>query len=214
METPVATEPTFWNNLADRYAKQPVELPEAFEQKIEVTRSHMTPESLVLDIGCGTGSLVLRLADAGREVHGLDFSSEMIRIAREKSAAGAVENVTFHEARAESAFEQFEPGSLDIVCAYSLLHLVDDRETLLAQIFALLKPGGLLISSTPCIGESWIPYRPILAVMRWLGKAPPVAIIKVSQLKEGLGAAGFESLERPDVGAKDETAFLVCQKPA
>jgi len=45
----------------------------------------------ILDAGCGTGSLAIMLARAGFRVTGLDFSPEMIRRARVKDAAGAVE---------------------------------------------------------------------------------------------------------------------------
>lgn len=65
---------TFWDNLAERYAAQPVQNSDAFEHKIEITRAQMGPDSVVLDIGCWTGSLALRLADAGAQVHGLDLS--------------------------------------------------------------------------------------------------------------------------------------------
>ncbi len=52
--------------------------PGAFERKIEVTRARMTPTDVVLDIGCGTGSLALRLASSAAAVHGLDISGAMM----------------------------------------------------------------------------------------------------------------------------------------
>lgn len=210
----MTTDPAFWNELAERYSKKPVDKPEPFERKIEITRALMTTDSVVLDIGCGTGSLALRLADAGAHIHGVDFSSEMIRIAREKAVADGVDNVTFLVARADASMEAFEPASLDGVCAYSLLHLVEDREALLSQVFALLKPGGFFVSSVPCLGDTWVPYRPIITLMRWLGKAPFVSILRSGQLLEEVAATGFETFETPDVGAGSTTAFVVCRKPS
>jgi hypothetical protein len=58
----------FWNDIADKYSRKPVEDPAAFERKIATTKGRMTRESVVLDIGCGTGSLALRLADSGRHL--------------------------------------------------------------------------------------------------------------------------------------------------
>lgn len=55
----------FWNELAERYAAKPVELSEAFERKIEITKSHMRPHDVVLDVGCGTGSLARASARPG-----------------------------------------------------------------------------------------------------------------------------------------------------
>ena len=77
----------FWDGIAEKYAKQPVADPDAFDAKIAITKSRMKPTDVVLDIGCGTGSLALRLADSAAEVHGLDISSEMIRIANGKAQA-------------------------------------------------------------------------------------------------------------------------------
>ena len=78
----MSADATFWNNIATTYAAQPVENPDAFDRKIEITRDRMIPQGTYLDIGCGTGSLALRLAPSGGQVHGLDVSSEMIRFAK------------------------------------------------------------------------------------------------------------------------------------
>lgn len=207
-----AADATFWNELAEDYARKPVELPAAFERKISITRALMRPDHVVLDIGCGTGSLVLRLADGAQQVHGLDLSSEMVRIARHKTEVQGVDNATFHVGPFDDEVP-FDDASLDGLCAYSLLHLLEDREAALARIFRLLKPGGFFVSSTVVLGETWIPYRPVLAVMRWLGKAPLVTIFDKATLKAELAAAGFVGIEEHEVGAKPTTAFLVAHKP-
>lgn len=208
----MTAEAAFWNDLAERYARQPVANPGAFERKIEITRARMKPTDVVLDVGCGTGSLALRLASSARVLHGLDISSEMIRIANSKAQAEAAANVRFHVGALDT-IELFEPESLDGVCAYSLLHLVDDLPATLARIFQLLRPGGFFVSSTVCLGESWVPYRPILEVMRWLGKAPRVQMLHKRDLEDALRHAGFSAITQPDVGASSNIAFIVAEKP-
>jgi arsenite methyltransferase len=203
----------FWNRLADKYSRTPVADPAAFERKIAVTRSRMTPRDVVLDIGCGTGSLALILAASAAHVHGLDLSSEMIRIANGKAAAQDVGNVSFHVGPFDDTFTAFAPGSLDGICAYSLLHLVADRPAVLARIHRLLKPGGFFVSSTACLGESWVPYRPLLTVMRWLGKAPMAKVISKRTVEDEIRGAGFVDVSQPDVGAKPTIAFVVATKP-
>ncbi len=204
----------FWDGIAEKYAKRPVANPEAFEAKIAVTKSHMKPTGVVLDIGCGTGSLALRLADSAAHVHGLDISSEMVRIANDKAQAQGVDNVTFHTGSFDDSFDAFEAESLDGICAYSILHLVEDRAAALDQIFGLLKPGGFFISSTVCLGESWLPYGALIWVMRLFGKAPTVVESFDKQtLEDEIRQAGFVDISQPDVGAKADIAFIVAKKP-
>ncbi len=210
----MTTNAAFWNRIAESYAKRPVGNPDAFEAKIAVTKSHMKPTDAVLDIGCGTGSLALRLADSAAHVHGLDLSSEMVRIANGKAEAEGVDNVTFHTGAFDQTLDAFEPGSLDGICAYSLLHLVEDREAALDQIFGLLKPGGFFISSTVCLGETWVPYGPIIWAMRMVGKAPMVKSFDKQTLEAEVRRAGFVGIAQPDVGAKRDIAFMTAMKPA
>jgi arsenite methyltransferase len=209
----MTADPAFWNNLAEKYARTPVKDPAAFERKIAITKARMAPRDVILDIGCGTGSLALLLAPSAARVHGLDLSSEMIRIANGKATAQNVGNVTFDVGPFDDTFTTFAPGSLDGVCAYSLLHLVADRPAALARIHRLLKPGGFFISSTVCLGESWVPYRPLLAVMRWFNKAPMVKIISKRTLGDEIRGAGFVDVSQPDVGAEPTIAFVVATKP-
>jgi arsenite methyltransferase len=214
----MSADAAFWNKLADKYSRQPVADPAAFERKISITVERMRPDAKVLDVGCGTGSLALRLAAHGAEIHGLDCSQEMVRIAREKAAAAQVSNVTFHQGGLDG-LEAFAPASLDGICAYSLLHLLKDRPSALARFYELLAPGGFLISSTVCLRESWLmswlPFGALLKVMAWLGKAPrTVAVISKEQVARELREAGFVEVHEPDVGAKSIVGFMVASKAA
>ena len=209
----VTDDAAFWDGIAEKYAKQAVANPDAFDAKIAITESCMKATDVVLDIGCGTGSLALRLAGSGAQVHGLDISSEMTRIANGKAQAQGVANVKFHTGAFDETFGAFEAESLDGICAYSLLHLVDDRSAALERIFRLLKPGGFFISSTVCLGESWVPYGPLIGVMRLIGKAPMVKIFDKRTLEDEIRESGFVDMSQPDVGAKGEIAFIVARKP-
>jgi len=204
----MSTDNLFWDKLAERYAKQPIANLASYERKLDVTKSRLSPTDVILDIGCGTGSLALELAPHVAAVHALDFSGEMIKIGKRKASDQNVTNITFHQSTLEAA-EGFEPGQFDGVCAYNILHLVEDRADTLQRIFAYLKPGGFFISSTVCLGESFVPYRPMIAVMRWLGKAPPVRVFSAEALLRDIRDAGFADISTPDVGAKKMVAFVV-----
>ncbi|MCA9546762.1 MAG: class I SAM-dependent methyltransferase [Myxococcales bacterium] len=210
----MTADPRFWDRIAERYAAKPVDDPAAFERKIAITLDRLPPGGQVLDVGCGTGSLCLRLAPHGGQVQGLDLSPEMIRIARGKAAAAQAANVAFQVGPFDDTFTAVADGSLDVVCAYSLLHLVRDRPAALRHLFRLLKPGGSFIASTACLGGGWVPFGLILGAMRRLGKAPWVGVVSRAQLAAEIQAAGFVDLQAPDVGAKSKTVyFTVARRP-
>lgn len=208
----MGTNEQFWDDLAETYAAKAVDDPDAFERKIAFNVEVLTPQSTVLEIGCGTGSLALRLSPHAAEQHCFDFSGQMLAIARRKAEAAGVDNVTFHEGVLEDV-PRVAPGPYDCVNAYSILHLLPDPADALRKLFALLKPGGHLVSSTVVLGDSWVPYRPVLAVMGWLGKAPPIVVMTHAQLDGWVAEAGFHDIRRPDVGASNKVAFIVATRP-
>lgn len=203
----------FWNRIAEQYAARPVADVPAYHRKLEATKERLRNTDVALDLGCGTGSLALELAPHVRELHALDISRGMLEIAERKVAAAGVENITFH--RGTLLDSAFEGGSFDVVCAYNILHLVDDRRVTLDKIFELLKPGGLLVSTTPCLGESRMPFGLLIPAMHMLGKAPAVVeVIKAHDLQASLAAAGFTHIDRISVTTKKTTAFSLAKKPA
>ena len=204
----------FWDKIAEKYAARPVDDPAAFDRKIEITKSMMNADSVVLDVGCGTGSLCLRLADTGAEIHGLDISPEMMRIANDKRDAQGADNVTFHTGPFDESFDVFDDESLDGLLAYSILHLVPDRHAALAQMYRLIKPGGFFISSTVCLGRKKVFMAPMIGVMRAFGKAPMVKFFTAEELMDDMRAAGFTDVARADVGAKADIGFVVARKSA
>lgn len=104
--------------------------------------------SPILELGCGTGRLVLALADAGYHVCGIDHSSAMLNRARERvERAGprVARRIRLVQAdlRQLAMGEQF---SLAILAINTLMHIDDAREqaAVLEMAFQHLAPGGLL----------------------------------------------------------------------
>ena len=90
-----------------------------------------------LDIGCGDGMLVRKLADRCAHVTGIDSEPEMIALARERTRNTCV---SFVEADFLS-YPETETGYFDFICANTSLHHMDFEQAL-DNIARLLRPGG------------------------------------------------------------------------
>lgn len=94
---------------------------------------------LVADLGCGTGSLAVLLAEAGHRVVGVDFAARMLDQARAKAAVAGVP-VAF--ARGDAAHPPLRPGAFDAVVDRHVLWALPDLDAALARWTALLPAGG------------------------------------------------------------------------
>jgi ubiquinone/menaquinone biosynthesis C-methylase UbiE len=161
----------------------------------------LEPEARVLELGCGTGTTALRLAGDVRLYLATDISAEMIAIAEEKHAIAPVTALSFRIATAEALAP--EAGQFDAVLGFSYLHLVRDMPGTLRQIHALLAPGGVFISKTPCVGEmNSLIWMVMLPAMRAIGKAPHASVFRAEELERQIAAAGFEIVTVEDHATK------------
>lgn len=110
-------------------------------------------ESL-LDVACGNGLTSARLADAGARVVAIDFSDEMIQLAKQRRAGGHVDyrlvDATDADALAGLGASQFD-GAL---CNMALMDMADVRP-LFAALASLLRPDGRFVFSVthPCFNN-------------------------------------------------------------
>jgi len=102
----------------------------------------------VLEIGCGAGDLLSRLAHLGCKAHGIEVSEEAFAIL-EKRFAG-VDNPTF-------SFGDFQErnDTYDAVLAFEVLEHVEDDSAFLRKCAELVRPGGHLLLSVPAHMERW-----------------------------------------------------------
>ncbi len=200
----------FWNKAADKYSKSAIADQDSYEIKLDMTRDYFTPQSEVLEVGCGTGSTAILHAPFVKHIHGVDISERMIEIARAKVEPGVHDNVSFEVADLDT---YPRTGQLyDVVMAMSILHLVEDRAALLQMIYSRLKPGGAFVSSTVCL-KSFSPLiRMALPIGHAVGALPTVRSFSSDRLQDDMRAAGFKIVHHWQPGPK-KAVFLVCQKP-
>jgi len=200
----------FWDARAESYAKSPVGDEEAYKEKLETTQRYFDADSLVFEFGCGTGTTAIRHAPFVEKIVATDISSNMIEIARHKATAAGITNVEFQC----SALEDLEAAdaSFDVVMAHNILHLLEDPEQAIRITYRLLKPGGVFVTSTGCLGDSFSHWRVMLIIMRIFRRAPYVNVLKRVTLENYFSNAGFEvDLQWR---RKKQAAFIILKKPA
>ncbi|MEC9104739.1 MAG: methyltransferase domain-containing protein, partial [Pseudomonadota bacterium] len=89
---------TFWNGVAESYAKRPIENMDQHERTVARAASYLTPGARVLEVGCGTGTIAIKLAPHAGDVLATDLSDALIGIARDRAAEAGVKNVRFEVA--------------------------------------------------------------------------------------------------------------------
>ncbi len=118
---------------------------------VAVRQAHDDPTGLpprrAIDLGAGTGSLSLLLADLFDEIVLVDTSAGMLEVAARKVAADPMLRTRIDTLRADLTSTDAAPTLRPAEAAYSLLalHHIEDVGALLRALHALLVPGGLLL---------------------------------------------------------------------
>lgn len=206
---------TFWDNLAERYARSPIEDTEAYEYTLDRTRSYLRHTDHVLELGCGTGMTAVTLSPYAGRMEASDVSAKMVAIGRSRAVEAGVGNIRFIQADIDDPALRETPH--DVVMAFNLLHLIDDTGTALAHIAQMVRPGGLFISKTVCLAEGGgtLKLRLIklaLPLLQRLGKAPYVRFLKIADLESALTGAGFQIIESGNFPARPPKRYLVARR--
>jgi ubiquinone/menaquinone biosynthesis C-methylase UbiE len=169
--------------------------------ELVVERAGVEPGMDLLDVACGTGNASIPAANAGARVTGLDFSPELLEIARERAADAMVE-IDFVEGDAQEL--PFEDDSFDRVVSTFGHMFAPDHERTAAEMKRVLRPGGVIAFAC------WTPEGSIGRMFRTLaelippppGGTPPILWGTEQHVRELLGDAEFE---RHEIEWQDES---------
>ncbi|MBC6466603.1 class I SAM-dependent methyltransferase [Actinomadura alba] len=126
-----------------------------------------------LDVGCGDGLLVRKLATRSRQVTGLDRSPEMIELARRLS--GEIGNASFVEA--DFLTHDLPQAGYEFVCAVAAVHHMDFTSAV-TKMRGLLRPGGRLVIVG--LGRNATPVDRLISLLG-------VPLAQVNRLRPGHG---------------------------
>lgn len=211
MDAAMTGQHKFWDRMAAHYSQQPIADEAAYQEKLRITRGYLRPDMELLEFGCGTGGTAIAHAPFVRHIRAIDFSQAMLGIARDKARAAGIGNVAFE--KADIGDLAVADGTYDMVLGLSILHLLPNRDAVLAKVHRMLKPGGLFVSSTTCIGDTMPLIKLVAPLGRALGLLPSLNVMTVAELTGALSAAGFV-IEHQWQPGRDKAVFIVARNPA
>ena len=102
------------------------------------------PDDVILDVGCGGGINIRRMAEKAKKVYGIDYSIESVKLSREVNEKFIKEGkVEIQEGNVMSL--PFDDNSFDIVTAFETVYFWPDIEKSFAEVKRVLKPGGTFL---------------------------------------------------------------------
>jgi SAM-dependent methyltransferase len=207
MAAPTRIDPEDWKAAAiETHSQQAGEFAERYEalprdpfascflysrRRLDVLLQRYLPASgtglRLLDVGCGTGHHMARLAATGFEVAGVDGSDEMLVRARERNPSARLE-------RADVGLLPFPDQSFDFVLSVEVLRYLKSPQQALGEMRRVLRPGGVcLVTAAPLLSLNGY------YVVNRIAHAVPVSdLVRLKQyfttswrLRGALTAAGF-----------------------
>ncbi len=198
----------FWDRMAKYFDREERKDEPTNIKIIEKTRNRLKISDTVLDYGCGTGTAAIEIAGGVKKVNGIDISSKMIEAAKGKTVELKVNNIDFVQTTIFD--EKLKPGSFDVILCFYLLHLVEDTPKVIQRINELLKPGGLIISATPCMKGTFLGV--LLSPVSKIGLIPPIKFFNISEFEDLMTDGNFEIIETECLHQRSHQYFIVANK--
>ena len=135
----------------------------------------------LLDVGCGSGGFIQRMAQLGWEVYGIDFDPKAVDVCRQQGLNASVGDL----------FAQHYPdNSFDVLVLNHVIEHIYDTSILVAECYRVLKSGGKLIIATPNT-KSWM--FNLKFKQNWFSLQPPghLQLFNLSNLSAILTQQGF-----------------------
>ena len=198
----------FWDRIAskfDRLEKNDI----SYQIFIEKARKYLKIDDTVLDFGCGTGLICNEIAENVRSIYAMDISTKMIEISKNKASERKIQNIDF--ARTSIFDEKFKVDSFDAIIAFNIFHLLEEPQKYFQRLNQMLKSGGLIISSTPCMSEAHL-LNIVLKLFSFVGMTPKLNSFTSSEMEHSLLNESFKTIEFNKIKPKSPIYICILEK--
>ena len=199
----------FWDRAANTYDQEEKKDEQIYIKIIEKTKKYLKIGDIVLDYGCGTGTIDIEIAGDVKKIRAIDISSKMINLAKRKTGERKIKNIDYVQATIHD--ERLTRESFDVITAFTILHLGEEMREVIKRINELLKPGGLFISTTPCMGEKKL-LSTLLSLVSKIGLIPNIRSFKFSELENSIANGNFKIIETERLHHSSPIYFVAAKK--
>ncbi|MGN0400358.1 MAG: class I SAM-dependent methyltransferase [Blautia sp.] len=201
----------FWNKRSEVYDDQVLKVyKNAYKKTIKRSLPYLDQDKILLDLGCGTGVVTIPLAKHVKMITAIDTSEDMMSRAWGKAEKKKIENIEF--CHTDILKLDKEPESFDVITAFNLLLYVKEKQIVLNRIWELLKPGGVFLSATDCLGGNLSSDSVKKYVKTKLHRMPYVSFDTPIGLMRKIQKQGFLVLEIVNLHRNPPNIFIVAQK--
>ncbi|MCK5157264.1 MAG: class I SAM-dependent methyltransferase [Spirochaetales bacterium] len=201
----------FWNRTAQKYNKKEKGEESTYGEYLGKITKYLKKDDSVLDFGCGTGLIAIGVAGSVKKILAIDTSSELIEIAKNNTIERNIKNI---EHSCSSIFDNtYKENSFDSILVLYIFHLLDNLPSVMNRLNQLLKPSGIIISSTPCMGDKNKFLGIILKIASFFGIVPNINVFKIAELTNQIVNAGFEIIETELLDKNGQQHLVIAKKP-
>lgn len=201
----------FWDKQAKNYTEHEKKTKLDENKDFITTLKYLDKSDIVLDYGCATGIISNAIADKVEKVYAIDISPKMIEMAKAKAFEQNIHNVNYEAATIFD--ERYRKESFNVVLAFRILHVLKDVKGAVSRINELLKPGGIFISVSACVGDEKNILSVLASLASKVGIVPVnISLFKLTELQEIITNAGFQVLEYEKMDDKEPHYCIVAKK--
>lgn len=201
----------FWDKISKNYdSRNMAKYAGTYNKTVELSKKYLKDTDTVLDYGCGTGITTIELAQDVKKVYAIDTSSEMIKVAQIKAENNGISNIEFDVS--DIFNEQFQENSFDVVMAFNILCYLKDLNKMLDQVYKLLKPDGVFISATDCLGDKKTLVTQAQSLLSKVGAIPFISSLKRTELQSKIESASFFIMESHNLYDSPPNIFIAAKK--